>query len=300
MGNLRDTALLAQLNIGMLSARKFDKKETAELSAKHGTKDGVLRLSKKLYTSSEAYKAIAAAGSHGRAVWNRNTLPWDDDGRRIMTAANFMQATQEIRKCERGFWNAVDPFIEQFPFLKAHDKNILNGLFREEDYPTDAKLKKKFYFKTEFEPIPNAEDFRCDIKAEELASIKKQTEASTKAKLARSMEEPYRRLFDGVAHMASRLSGAKSCGCRACGNRTFQSDQFADSLVDNLVDLCEVLPRLVVLPDDNLTRLIEEAKTALTGFSADSIRDNPTVRKTLAERADQLQSELGYMFTAAA
>jgi post-segregation antitoxin (ccd killing protein) len=292
--------MIASLHIGVLGARRFDKKETAVLSAKHGTADGILRISKKLFTSTPEYKEITAAAGQGRAVFNRHTLPWEEEtARRIMTSASFIPATQEILECERKFNKAVEPFIERFAFFKAHDRNVLNGLFREEDYPTDKKLRKKFYFRTEYEPIPDAQDFRCDISAEAAETIKKQMEAATKAKLARSMEEPYRRLFDGVAHMASRLQGAKTCECRNCKGKEFSTDQFSDTLVDNLAAICESLPRLNLTGDPALTEMIGTVRAGLTQFTPDAIRDNKTVRGTLAERAAEMQRDLSYFFQAA-
>jgi hypothetical protein len=47
----------------------------------------------------------------------------------------------------------------------------LNGLFREEDYPTVEKLRKKFGVKLEVLPIPSGADFRVQMSAEEQARV---------------------------------------------------------------------------------------------------------------------------------
>jgi ferredoxin-thioredoxin reductase catalytic subunit len=292
--------MLASLRISKVEGRKFDKKETAELAKRHGADVQALRLTKKLFTNSDAYKAINTAGSHLREIFNRWTLPWDNDGTRILTSASFFDATTEIRQGEREFNAALPPFFEQYPLLKARDKVLLNGLYREEDYPTLEKLKKKFSVKMEFTPLPSSSDFRANLRDEDVAAIKKNIEETVTARIELAMEEPYRRLLDGVAHMASRLQGEKTCPCRRCVGKEYATDEFKDSLVDNLREMVQVLPKLNLTDDSNLAFMIEQVETALTPFSADSIRASDQVRKTLARRAMDIQNQMAGYFSAVA
>jgi len=293
MAELATMAMLSALHVSVYSGRKFDKKATAEVAQWHKTDEKVGRYSKRLLPEdAHSFKLIGTKAAAARAIFNRNTLPWYDDGSRMLPSANFLPCTAEMRAAESEFLAAIPPFIQEWPMLKARAKVELNGLWREEDYPSVEKLKKLFKMELKFFPIPDGNDFRAQIRDEDLEAIKKQIDLDTKETLNESMKEPYRRLFDGVAHMASRLNGAKTCPCRKCKGKEFKSDDFNDSLVNNLVDMCEVLPRLNLTGDDDLEFLIEQVKANLTEFKPDMIRGSEVLRKTLAQRAAEIQESM--------
>lgn len=296
-GDITTKAMLASLSISVWSARKFDKKATQEVADFYGTDNKVGRYNKLLLPEgAETYKAITSAASAARQDFYVNTLPWADSGSRILPAANYIQFGTAMRKKEDAFHDALQPFLDQYPFLQARAKTVLNGMYSDADYPDRHDLKAYFAFDLAFFPIPDAKDFRVEIQQDEVDSIRQQIEATVKSSVQTAMEEPYRRLFDGVAHMAARFSGATTCPCRSCKGQTFKTDHVSDSTVTNLIDLCEVLPRLNLVGDPALDRLIEEVKTGLVGFAPEAIRSCEPIRKTLAERAAEIQRNLqGYM-----
>lgn len=296
MAELSTMAMLSALHISIYSARKFDKKETKALAERHGTNEKVARVSKRLYESKN-YNDILKAVSAARQEYYENTLPWMDDGGRITTSANFMSLTSVMRQKEAEFYRPVPLFISEWPEIVQAARFTLNGLWDAKDYPPAYKLKDRFKFELKFYPLPDANDFRAAIRDEDIDAIRKQITLDNKSSLQKAMDEPYRRLFDGVAHMASRLNGAKTCPCRACKGREFKTDEFKDSLIDNLVSMVEVLPRLNLTNDPVLTDLIDEVKTSLTPFNPGVIRENEPLRKTLAARAAEIQSNMAGFFS---
>lgn len=291
------TAMLSRLKLGMWTPSKFDKKASARTAKQNGVEDKVIRLNKNLFPfECETYSAVKTAFRLIREEFNELTLPWLDDGTRITTAANFMELNRRIREKEDAIEAVLPPFFERWPFLKAQSKVALNGLYVEEDFPDIAKLKERFTHELKFYPIPDAADFRTELSADALETIKQQITADQKSAVSAAMEEPYLRLHDGVAHMAARLSGAKTCPCRKCKGKEYSTDQFGDSLIDNLIDMCETLPRLNLTGDPELTQYVEKVKVSLTAFKPDEVRGSEPLKKTLAERAAEIQRDLaGYM-----
>jgi len=294
--------MISELNISMYSARKTDKKATNELRAMYGiTEVNAIKAGKRLLPEeAPSFKAITQIVTKARTTFRDQTLPWNDSGARILPSANFMNCTEIFRVIETEFYTALPIFWEEWPLLKKRAEKILNGLYREEDYPSLEKLKKRFSFALQFYPLPDAEDFRADISAEAVEAIKQQIEFNTQAKVARSMEEPYLRLLDGVAHMASRLQGLKECPCRNCVGKTFETDKFGDSVVNNLINLCDVLPRLNLTADKNLDYFIEKVKIGLTPFQPDLVRSSEVVKKALADTAREIQEQMSAFFAPAA
>lgn len=295
-------AMLAAFSASQWTARRHDKKASKELAAKHSVRDKAIRVSKDLFPfDCDVYNAIGAAIGAGRTEFYEQTLPWLDNGARILTAANFLACGQAMRQKQSVFEAALQPFFDQYPFLKSRAEHELGGLFREEDFPELKALKQRYSWELKFYPIPDAADFRCEIHDDAVAAIKEQITLDTKTTIAKAMDEPYKRLFDGVAHMAARLSGSKSCPCRNCKGKVFTSDQFSDSLVNNLISICDTLPRLNLTADPYLENYIEQVKAGLTEFKPDIIRDSDALKKTLAERAAEIQRDLsGWMGNEAA
>ncbi len=117
----------------------------------------------------------------------------------------------------------------------------LNGLFREEDYPAADKLRKKFGVKLEVLPIPSGADFRVQMSAEEQARVSREIDANVRESLMRGTEDLWKRLREVVARMVDRLNEPES--------------RFHGSLVTNVLDLVEILPRLNVNGDTDLAAL---------------------------------------------
>lgn len=294
---LTSRAMLTALSISTWTARRYDKKASKKTAEDNHVVDDAIRVNKKLFPfDCDVYTAIGNTASAARKTFYEETLPWLDNGSRILPAANFIEFNRKLKEKQNAFEDALPPFFEQYPFLKARSKVALNGLFREEDFPDKAKLKERFSFAVKFYPMPDKNDFRVDLSAQDVEAIKSQIELDTKSTINKAMEEPYRRLFDGVAHMAARLSGSKTCPCRNCKGKEYKGADFKDTLVNNLVDMCETLPRLNLTADPYLDSYIEQVKTGLTSFKPDIIRDSEQVKKTLAQRAAEIQSELaGWM-----
>jgi hypothetical protein len=100
------------------------------------------------------------------------------------------------------------------------------------------KLRKKFGVKLEVLPIPSGADFRVQMSAEEQARVSREIDANVRESLMRGTEDLWKRLREVVAHMVDRLNEPES--------------RFHGSLVTNVLDLVEILPRLNVNGDTDL------------------------------------------------
>jgi hypothetical protein len=297
--DVRHAAMLSSLSYGMWGARKYDPAASKRIADWAGADTSVGRYNKLLLPEgADSYKIIGAKASAGRKVWYAETLPWSEEGDRVLTSENFMHCSEVVKEAEDEFKGALPRFFQEYPDLKEIARQKLGPLFREEDYPELDALKEKFYMELKFKPMPDAADFRADLPAAAVQSIKAQIEADQKAAIEEAMKEPYKRLWDAVTHMASRLSGQPRCPCSNCITRKheYRTSEFADTLVDNLRELCDVLPRLNLTGDAQLDNIIGVVKHGLTTFDANHIRNSQDIKDTLAERARSIQEDMnGFM-----
>ena len=91
------------------------------------------------------------------------TLPWDDNGYRVLPAAVYLEHAEKLREYSRKFTAAIDVFAAQFDQLVIESRSRLGSLFRPEDYPTSKEIRDKFAFETEVMPLPDGDDFRVNL-----------------------------------------------------------------------------------------------------------------------------------------
>jgi predicted metal-dependent peptidase len=72
------------------------------------------------------------------------TLPWDDNGYRVLPSAAYMDHTEKMRELSNRFTPAVDALAREFGNLVEQAKVRLGGLFRPEDCPAPDELRSKF------------------------------------------------------------------------------------------------------------------------------------------------------------
>ena len=91
------------------------------------------------------------------------TLPWDDNGYRVLPSAAYMDHAEKMRELSNRFIPAVDALAREFGNLVEQAKVRLGGLFRPEDYPAPDELRSKFSFETKVMPLPDAGNFRVAL-----------------------------------------------------------------------------------------------------------------------------------------
>jgi hypothetical protein len=183
-----------------------------------------------------------------------------------------------MREFEACFEQGVESFLQVYPQYIEQVRPELNGLFREEDYPTAEKLRKKFGVKVEILPIPSGNDFRVQMSAEEQARVAREIDSSVRQSLTRGTEELWKRLREVVAHMVDRLNEPES--------------RFHATLVTNVLDLVELLPRLNVNGDSELNRFAEQIRHRLCGFTAQDLKKHDLLRVATATDAAEIVAEI--------
>lgn len=279
--NLTKKCMLASLSISQWTAKKHDARITREIDQNHNAHDAG-RYNKYLLAKSALEKSQQKV-NECRTFWYQNTLPWNDAGQqRIVTTANYLEIANKIQKLKTGILECWEKFFMEYPAYIEDARARLNGLFDPADYPSVTKLRQKFAFSIDFFPLPDAADFRAELQETEANQIRQEIETRTKTATAEAMRDLYRRLYDVTRHMADRLGDPKA--------------KFKNSLVQNIIELCQLLPRLNLTDDPRLDALRQEIETKLTQYTPDVLRDNETARKTTAQEAEAIMKKMEGIF----
>ncbi len=276
---LQSKAVLVQLNMSSWTARKYDKKVTEEVSNSYNTIAEAGRYNKSLLPLNDYLGHIVTLSNTIRAEFYQNTLPWGINGTHILPSKNYMSFMNSFRSHKAERERLVDTFVDAYPQLKLDAQRLLpNGLYKEEDYPLVDTLKDRFKMDIVVSPVPPT-DFRCeDLSQQELDDIHQEVTARVTDASSTAMKEAWQRLYDLVKHTSDKLNDP--------------SGTFRDSLVGNLVSICEVLPRLNFTDDPNLEAMRKEVEVLLASQNPEALRCDWDLRDVKAKEAKDISNKM--------
>jgi hypothetical protein len=275
---ITERAMLAAIHISIWTAVKHDRKISRDVADQHGAHQGAGRYNKQLLRGADKLDELRTLAGQVRQYFYKITLPWSDEGFRLLPSNLYFDLTARMREFDVAFEQGVESFLQVYPQYIEQVRPELNGLFREEDYPAADKLRKKFGVKLEILPIPTGNDFRVQMSAEEQARVAREIDTSVRQSLTRGTEDLWKRLREVVSHMVDRLNEPES--------------RFHATLVTNVLDMVEILPRLNVNGDTDLNRFAEQVKDRLCNYSAQDLKKHDLLRVTTAADAANIVAEM--------
>lgn len=290
-GNLlSQKAVLASLNISKWGARKRDEKVTSEIHRAHGASRDSGAYSKRLIDLANM-KEIGSVYTSARNYHYKMTLPWLDDGARVLPTAVYLDYTAEQQRLRREYEAAVAKFADEYPsFIKKAEKS-LNGLFNARDYPRASEIASHFSFDLRILPCPDTDkdDFRIAVASEHAEDIRRDIEKRMNVVMDGTLQDSAERIQDVVGHMAERLKAYKPAEKKPKGKGVEKAENtFRDSLVENVRELAALLPAFNLKNDPTMAAIAERIAQCLCANDADDLRENDKLRKAVAKDADAI------------
>jgi hypothetical protein len=271
-------AMLAAVHISIWTATKHDRTVSRDVASRNGARERAGRYNKKLLMGAANLEDLRTLAGQIRQHFYKITLPWSDDGFRLLPAHFLFDLSARMREFEGAFSSGVDQFLNVYPDYIREAKAELGSLFREEDYPSVDKLREKFSVKLEILPVPTGDDFRVTMSAEEQARIAREIDASVRHSLTRGTEDLWKRLRDVVSHMVDRLSEPDA--------------RFHASLVTNISDLVSLLPQLNVNQDPDLEGFAAQIRDSLCNHTAQDLKKHDLLRTSTAVEAAGIVAQM--------
>ena len=270
--DMHTRAMLVSLRISACSFRKYDRKVSQDTATAHGTTTDAGRYNKNLLPGdAPSYKALTSHIADLRVKHYAQTLPWTDDGWRLLPVKNFTAYSDMVRAGMHTADTLLAEFIADYPAMKLTAERILNGMYSELDYHSD--IRSRYSWGVEYNPVPCASDFRVTLAAGEIDAIAARTEERVKQAFSEAQGDAVKRLADCLTRIHERLAQPDAI--------------FRDSLIENARELCGVLTRLNLADDPKLEALRRETEL-LASAVPQTLRDNPDVRTDTADRAQSI------------
>lgn len=282
-------AMLCVLKITQWSCSKKDKEVTEDVLMQHQAQRDTGSFNKKLLAKEQIANIRQIAG----AARNRHyelTLPWSQDGARILPAAMYAKYDKEMRQFKGDFEVAVRSFVQDYPGYVAEARNRLGGLFKDADYPSQQEIEDKFSWTLSIGPLPSGDDFRVNLSKEVTASLRKEIEARTLEQVQAGAKDVWQRTYKVVEHMAQSLEDYAVTTDEK--GKEKKLNPFRDSLVENVREIVGLLPALNLTGDPDLARMTSEIAARLTARDAEDLRKDPVVRQAQSKDARKILEEM--------
>lgn len=271
--SIKNECFTVSMSVGVWMGYRLDKETTAKVTTEAGAKADAGRFNKHLVPR-DSLSDVVAAVSQLRSHLYSNTLPWKDNGDRLVTRKLFQDFMFAHEKLRNDFNAAVEQFLTvKYQTARDQAEFRMGDLFDESDYPSTTMLRHKFYVALDIDGIGDAYDFRLNT-----------DESIIQSRITKAVGGLWEKLSKPLEHFAAKMGDADCV--------------FRDTTVSNLRDIVEILPALNFTDDPELAALGERIRKNLAGYEAKDLRNNPVTRAAVASEADEiLKSMKGFMRT---
>lgn len=281
--SIGSSAMLVELSISTWTARKLDKKVSAEVDLAKGTKTSAVNVNKNLLAGTGFLDTITKYAANARAWHLSQTLPWSDNGQRLLPVSNFIEYKEQLGKLNDNFDALVDKFIDAYPNLVTAAAFQLGDLFNRDEYPEADAIARKFKFSYNFFPVPQAGDFRVDIGEEARKEIEASCNRMSDSRIEGAMKDAWSRLHEHLLRMSERLDYGDA-----------DKKIFRDTLVENAVELVDMLKHFNITRDPKLEQARLDLKSAIGIYDAEMLRELPEARQAVKTKVDEILSKFNF------
>lgn len=279
--SLSSRCLIIDLSLGMWEGFKLDKIASEETNLQARAKAGTARVTKRIVPS-ETFKRLITARNALKAHVEAHSLPWKDNGERILMRNMFERFIERFGVLEKEFVEAADEFCDKL-YPESRERAAFNDtgmgrLFNPDDYPAPDTLRHRFYVTLKFEPLPDSDDFRVKLDQVHVDAIKKQMDDTLNQRLTAAMKDVWMRLVTIIQHYADKMADENAI--------------FRDSTVNNMIELVDTLPGLNVLGDPNMKSIRRRLAETLYQVDPDTLRKDTAVRAQAAKDAQDILDDM--------
>jgi hypothetical protein len=302
--DITTAAMLGSLNISVWEARIQDKTTRDEVLGSKGAKSKkAASVSKNLFSECPELEAIKSLRGEARIWFNSRTLPWDDNGARLITTKQYLDVTAKAAEYESRFNALVQAFLSVYGTAISKQAFEMGALFDRSEYPLADEVRAKFRFGLSLSPLPSSGDFRVDIGHEAQRHLAEQYERATTERVQAAVQDTWQRVKTQVEWVRERMEAVLSYDPdrveeikKTDDNGTVVSVEIKkprrpklyDSMLEQGLELCKMLSDLNVTNDPRLEEARRDLERALTRVDMDSLRESPELQHATKRAMDDI------------
>lgn len=278
---LRTTMAAVRLSFTWLGVRKsLTTAQKAQAAESFGAEEKFLSAGKKLLdTRHPAFRAVTAIRGAIQSYWRGVSLPFPEPGLRLIRQDRIAAFDDQLHCYREELADAVTTLQNEYSALKQAARQRLGELYCVSDYP--VSLTELFAVEWDF-PSIEPPDYLRQLSPELYEQERQRITARFDEAVQLAEEAFTSELARLVSHLTDRLAGTVDG----------QPKVFRDTAVTHLQEFFERFHSLSIHSDADLDRLVEQARSILSGVGADRLRDAPALRQHVATQLSVVQSAI--------
>jgi hypothetical protein len=283
--NLSSSAILIDFSVSQWTGRKLDKRASEEVEVSNSASLGVANVHKRIMGKCPELDAIHKFVGNLRNSHYSMTLPWSDQGLRIVTTMGLEKYTKAMTERQQQFEKLVGKFIQVYATRIDEAKTTLGNLFVSDDYPSLEMMQSKFGWRLNFIPIQESGDFRVDIGNEQAEVLKEQYTKYYDTQYTNAMNDLWDRLYKPLARMSERLDYPEDADKDT-------KKVFTKTLVSNVTEVLDLLKAFNVNDDRDMEMAHKKLRHALNGITPEALREDDHLRLDTKRSVDEVIKNL--------
>ena len=285
---IQDQALLVRVRIKRWSNAVTDKNLTSVVETdQRVTRKRLIRVRKTLL-GAPAVKALSKlAGNIRNNVVGKLTIPWNEDGVRLIPVKLLEQFEQELATAIDKWEELLVELGNDYEGAIEDARNDLADAFDIDDYPSKDDILSRYSIHLEEASLPVAGDLRVSLPQEKLDALREQVETQLQSRIEDAMQSLHERLTDTLKHLIDRLDafGVDAKSGKSVG-------VFRDSTVKNLNELIELLPLMNIAGDARIATSTDELHAQLRNLNPEALRQNEGHRQDVSKKAKSIMAKM--------
>ena len=281
---IQSSAILFDLNISVWTGSKTDKGIMEEVAADKNASTSSGSFMKKLFADNKALNAIVKYAAGCRNWNNKNSLPWSDNGLRLVNMGNLLEHQAQVKGMEQEFTDLVQEFLDDYVQHVNNAAFSLGNMFNRDEYPDRDTVAKKFGFRYVYSPLPDAGDFRVDTMNAGLREIAEHTQNVFADRLNSAMREAWGRLHSSLNHLRDKMTDSDD------GNKK----RLHATLIPNIEETVSVLRGLNLTGDPELEKAAQDVLALVHRMDLGDLKKDATARADTKRQVEDILNKFNW------
>jgi hypothetical protein len=274
--------MLVRHTIRRKQFRKFDREATHKIATDNGADlDEAGRFNKILITRT-ALGAINKIASSAYQHHIANTLPWDDQGARLLPSQHYFEYTSAQRDYKQRYDAEVAKFVAAYPTYIEEAKARLMLMFLLSDYPAPETIADSFSMDVKIRPLPNVDDIRAGLPESEIERIKAELQSDLTAVVKAATVDLWTRLYESLKAMRDNLKEFAEN----------EDKRFYRAWTTNVRDIATLIHKLNFENDQDLEDARTKTLALLDRYDTEAMKEDESVALEASIDADDILSDM--------
>lgn len=230
---------------------------------------GMADVRKKLLGNCEQLTAIQKFAANTRNIHYSMTMPWSDNGSRLLPTAQYFRYNEVMTDLQNEFHRLVDEFLDIYEDRILDVQTSLSGMFAADEYLSLSQVASKFGFRISYIPLPDSGDFRIDIGNEAMVAVQTQYEQHYTSAVNAAMKDIWQKLHDNLTTLARQFD----VNDEGKGNKLY------DSVFDRALELTDMLGTCNVTGDSQMEAMRRRLEQTFHGLTLGQVKNSPSLRE---------------------